>query len=227
MVFPHEHLLIRFLGHFGGATPPGLDTWSVGLRMGFGNIAPLYDEAKLQTLVNACQDAGQNFHTATNVGTGTSCYFDQVTGAQVGVTGKYVPATQLTVMSPVEPTAGVGGGTMPWTAALVISLRTEAPRGYASNGRMYWPAPGMACDPATGRISNGNVTSRVNAAKAFINALNTAADAYSMGMRVVVGSAVGGGALRHVTAVRSDGRVDGIERRENNQVSSWVTATIP
>lgn len=227
MVFPHEHILLRFHGHFGGATAPGLDEWSVGIRLGLTTSAPAFDAGKLQTLCNAAQTAGNNFHTGTGVMTGTSCWLDYVAGAQIGVLGRYSPTTQQTILSPSTPTAGVGSGTLPWSSALVMSLRTAAPRGYASNGRVYWPSPGAAVDPGTGRVSTGNVNARLTAFKAFINALNTAANVYSPGMAVVVASAVGGGAIRPVTAIRSDGRVDGIERRENAQASNYQTQTIP
>jgi hypothetical protein len=150
-----------------------------------------------------------------------------VTGAQIGVLGKYSPATQVTVLSPVTATAGVGVPTQPWNAALVMSLRTAAPRGLASNGRVYWPATAAAIDTATGRVSASTITARINAFRTFINALNTAGNVYSAGMAVVVASAVGGGAIRPVTAVRMDARMDSIERRENGQPSNYSSVAIP
>lgn len=227
MVFPHEHVLLRFLGHFGVITPPGLDTWSCGIRLGLQGSAPAYDAAKLQTLVNSAQTAAQAFHATVSAAVGTSTYFDQVSGAQIGVLGKYTPSTQLTVLSPVAATPGSGAPTQPWNAALVMSLRTAAPRGLASNGRVYWPATSAAVDTATGRINSTQVTARLNGFRTFINALNVAANTYSAGCAVVVASAVGGGAIRPVTAVRMDARVDSIERRENNQPSSYSAVAIP
>jgi hypothetical protein len=195
--------------------------------MGLPTSAPAYDAAKLQTLVNAAQTAANTFHATAGVGTGTNTYLDQVTGAQIGVLGKYSPSTQVTVISPVTSTVGVSAPTQPWNSALVFSLRTAAPRGLASNGRVYWPAPAVIITAGTGRVASADVTARLNAFRTFINALNTAGSAYSPGMAVVVASAVGGGAIRTVTAIRSDARMDSIERRENNQVSTYSTVAIP
>jgi len=227
MVYPQEHVLLRFQGIFGVSTPPGIDQWSVGIRMGLTSSAPAYDAAKLQTLVNAAQTAANTFHATTGVATGTTCWLTNVTGAQIGVLGKYTPTTQQTVISPTMVTAGVGAATQPWNSALVLSLRTAAPRGLASNGRVYWPALAALIDTGTGRVQASTVSTRVTAFKTFINALNTAGNSYSAGMSVVVASAVGGGVIRPVTGIRSDARMDSIERRENAQVATYTTATIP
>lgn len=227
MVFPHEHVLLRFSGHFGGGTPPGLDQWSVGIRMGLTTSAPAYDAAKLQTLVNSAQTAANTFHQTTTVGTGITTYLNQVSGAQIGVLGRYSPTTQQTILSAVTTTPGVGAVVQPWTSALVFSLRTAAPRGYASNGRVYWPATAAPIDGNTGRVTSACILARCNAFKTFVNALNTAGNIYSPGMAVVVASAVGGGAIRPVTKVRSDYRMDSIERRENGQPAAWLEVPIP
>lgn len=226
MVFPHEHILLRFHGHFGGSASSIVDRWSCGIRMGFSNIAPVYDTAKLQTLVNSAQTAANTFHSSTGTAAGTTAYLDYVSGAQIGVSGRYTPSAQLTVLSPSTPTAGLGTPVLPWNSASVISLRTAIPRGRASNGRVYWPALALALAITTGRATSATMTTRVNLAKTFIEALNAAGNTYSTGMRVVVASAVGGGAIAPVTAIRSDDRMDSIERRENDQASIYQTATI-
>ena len=226
MVFPHEHILLRFNGHFGGSSSSLLDRWSCGVRMGFPNIAPVYDAGKLQTLVNAAQTAATTFHSTSSIYAGTTAYLDYVSGAQIGVSGRYTPSSQLTVLSPNTPTAGLGSPVLPWNSASVISLRTAIPRGRGSNGRIYWPALALPLTATTGRATSVAMGTRVNAAKTFIEALNSAANAYSTGMRVVVASAVGGGLITAVTAIRADDRVDSIERRENDQLSAWTTATI-
>jgi hypothetical protein len=227
VVYPQEHILIRFNGWFGGGTYPGSDTWSAGLRMGLVSQAPAYDAAKLQTLVNACHTAAKALHSASGMGTGINCYLNQTTGAQIGVNGKYLPSTQQTIFSPIDPIAGVGTGALPWSTAMVYSLRTANPRGRASNGRVYWPAPSATIDITTGRITAAQVTSRLNAFKTFLNACNTAANTYWTNMKVVVASNVGGGEIQPVTSVRVDQRLDSIERRENNQPAVWQSVTIP
>jgi hypothetical protein len=195
--------------------------------MGLQNSAPAYDAAKLQTLVNSAQTAAIALHTTASTGTGTTAFLDQVSGAQIGVLGKYSPTTQQTVLSPVTVTAGVTSAIQSWNTSLVYSLRTAAPRGLASNGRVYWPCISATVDPATGRVTSSMVNARTAAFRTFINALNTAGSIYSAGMVVVVASAVGGGVIRPVTAIRSDARLDSIERRENGQVSTYTTVPIP
>jgi hypothetical protein len=223
MVYPHEHVLLRFNGHFGTGTSTIVDRWSAGIRIGHPTQSPAYDVAKLQTLVNAAQTAANTFHASAGAAVGTNCWLDYVSGAQIGVSGKYTPSTQLTVVSPTTPTAGSGTPALPWNTANVISLRTNQPRGRASNGRVYWPCLALPVVPTTGRVASA---ARVTAAKTFMDALNAAANVYSAGERIVVASNVGGGLIATVTAIRSDDRLDSVERRENDQPSTWQTATL-
>lgn len=226
MVYPLEHILIRFNGHFGASATTFSDRWSSGMRFGFTNIAPVYDSAKLQTFVNACQTAANTFMGATNTNAGTNTFMDYVSGAQIGVLGRYTPSTQLTVLSPTTSTPGLGSPINPWNAAHVISLRTSRPRGPGSNGRVYWPCQSLGVAAGTGRLTPTQVQNRLNNAKVFIDACNAAANSYSTGMRLLVASAVGGGAHVPVTSIRADDRLDSIERRENDQPSAWSTAVL-
>lgn len=226
MVFPHEHVLIRFNGHFGTSSSV-VDRWSSGIRFGLPGSAPAFDPAKLQTFVNACQTAANTFHSGTQSWTGTNAFLDYVSGAQIGVLGKYSPATQLTVVSPVNTTAGNGSPVLPWNSAMVISLRTAIPRGRGSNGRVYWPAIAAAVSATTGRLGSAPTQARLNLFKAFLDSCNDAANTYSAGMKAIVASNVGGGLYATVTSVRSDDRIDSIERRENDQPATYVTAAIP
>lgn len=226
MVYPHEHILLRFNGHFGSSGTAIADRWSCNVRMGLPASAPVYDAAKLQTLVNAAQTAGQTFHSGTNSATGTSTFFDQVAGAQIGVSGRYTPTGQLTVLSPLTPQAGIGTPIHPWNVASVFSLRTAIPRGRGSNGRVYWPAISLPVTATTGRVATGVQGLRVTAFKAFLDALNVAGNSYSAGMKVIVASNVGGGLIAYATSVRSDDRIDSIERRENDQPAVWSAAAL-
>lgn len=226
MVFPLEHLLIRFQGHFGASGTTVVDRWSCGLRFGFTNLAPVYDSGKLQTFVNACQTAGNTLMGAVNTNAGTNTWLDQVTGAQIGVLGRYQPTTQLTIISPSSPTAGIGSPINPWNTAHVISLRTSRPRGPGSNGRVYWPCQALGVAAGTGRLTPTQVTNRLTNFKTFLDACNVAANSYSTGMRLLVASAVGGGAHVPVTSIRADDRLDSIERRENDQASVYQTTTL-
>lgn len=226
MAYAFPHVLLRFNGHFGASGVSVVDRWSTGIRLGLPNAGPEYDPAKLQTLVNAAQTAANTFHTAAQVTTGTNCYLDQVSGAQIGQSGLYSPAGQLTVLSPSTPTAGVGTPVMPWNAASVMSLRTSIPRGRGSNGRVYWPAIAAPIDAVTGRISSTPQQARTTAFATFLNALNTAAGTYFPGTKVIVASNIGLGVSATVTSVRMDNRLDSIERRENDLTAQWTTAPV-
>lgn len=227
MVFPHEHILLRFNGHFGASASGVVERWSAGIRFGLPGSAPAYDAAKLQTFVNAAATAAATFHGSVSTFAGTGAYFDQVSGAQIGVLGKYSPPGQLTVLSPNSPVNGTGaGGPHPWNTALVISLRTAIPRGRGSNGRVYWPACAATVDASTGRLSSAAVSSRLAQAKTFFDALNVAANTYSAGMKIIVASSVGGGLIATCTSIRSDQRLDSIERRENEPGPTWSVATL-
>lgn len=225
MTYPFAHLLARFNGAFGTST--GAEKWSCGIRLGIVGADTPYLSAALQALAEALHAAAITFHSTTNVGTGTTCYFTGVSLARVGNDGKYNPVDQTTVFSTGAAQAGVGNGTHPWNTAAVFSLRTSNPRGLASNGRVYWPALSLAIDPTTGRITSGPLTSRLTAFKTFVNAINTAADTYQVNTGVVVASNVGSGDMKRVNGVRVDQRLDSIERRENSAPAVWQTTTIP
>lgn len=225
MVYQHEHILLRFNGHF-GTNVSAVDKWSCGLRFGFAIKGTDYDAGKLQTFVNTAKVAAGVMHATNAMTIGASCFLDTVTGAQIGVLGKYEPAAQMTVISPSTPVGGVGQDTHPWNTALVISLRTQFPRGTSSNGRVYWPATGAAVQAQTGRLSAGAVATRLAAVKTFLDALNTAAGTYDPGMKLIVASNVGGGNTGVVSVIRSDTRLDSIERRENDQLPEWSTASL-
>jgi hypothetical protein len=225
MVYPQEHILLRFNGHF-GAVSSFLDRWSCGLRFGLATAAPVYDAAKLQTFVNSAQTAANTLMTATNVNAGTATFHDYVSGAQIGVLGNYSPTTQVTVISPTTQTAGIGAPINPWNTAHVISLRTNFPRGRGSNGRVYWPCQSLGVAAGTGRLTPTQVNNRLIAFKAFLDALNVAANTYSAGCRLIVASKVGGGVHATVVSIRADDRLDSIERRENDQPSAWSTQAL-
>lgn len=75
-------------------------------------------------------------------------------------------------------------------------------------------------------MTTAAVQSRLNLFKTFADALNTAANTYSAGTRLLVASAVGGGLHVPVTSVRSDERMDSIERRENDQPSIYSSVNL-
>jgi hypothetical protein len=65
----------------------------------------------------------------------------------------------------------------------------------------------------------------MDAAKVMIDEINDAAQVYATNMRVVVASKTGG-IQAVVTSIRSDERIDSIERRENAAPAVWMTRDI-
>lgn len=212
-VYATRHLLVRAFGSFGSAN--GQEKWSAGFRFGQLILDTSWDEAKAETFADACAAAMSNFHATAGVMTGDTTYFNGCTVAPIGTDGKYFPSTANTVFSDPYSTAGNGSLLQEWTACLTISLRTTRPRGYASNGRVYWPATAATIDPTTGKVALGALNTRMSAAKTMCNALNTAAATYQTGMYLIVASPVAPGLNAQVTEIRTDNRVDNQERREN------------
>ena len=225
MGYQFEHLYLRFNGSMG--TVGGAEKWSVGMRFGVLGADVTYDTTKLQAFVSAAKTAADTFHAASGVNTGLNVYHDYVTGARIGKDGKYSPTGAQTIFSANSPAGGVGSAIMPWNTCQVFSLRTGVPRGRGSNGRVYWPAVAQTVSNTDGRVLTASTTTRVNAFKTFVNALNTAATNYQAGLALIVASNLGGGLNERVIAIRSDNRLDSIERRENKAVPVWTQVTIP
>lgn len=226
MAFTHKHLYIRINGSFGAAVSNPLDKWSAGLRIATPGADTDLATPQLQTLVNAIHAAAITLHAKPFVAAGSNCFFTHVTGARVGTDGKYDPLGQLTVVSTGNPQAGSGVPVLPWNSSLSLGLRTAAPRGYASNGRFYYPMLGATVQAATGRLASTAVANRLAEFKTFLNAVNTAANTYQAGAVVVVMSKVGSGTTQRVLSIRSDERLDSIERRENDQAVVYSTLAL-
>lgn len=222
--YVYSHLLLRYNGHFGTSSSI-VDKWSTGLRIGFAGKDIAYNSGGLVTFLTAAADAGKSFNQNPGTWAGTNCFLTEATVARVGHDGHYDPVTQETVHSPITLGDGAGSPVHSWNTASVISLRTARPRGYASNGRCYWPALALAVTPATGRVATVSIAARVSLFAAMITAINNAANTYDAGARVIVASSRGQ-INAPVTAVRSDERLDSIERRENALAAKWSQTSI-
>lgn len=225
MAYRNVHLVLRAGGHF-GTSSVFADNWSIGLRFGFAATDVALDPVALSAFNESAWGLFASLHPKTTVGAGTACYLDWVTSARVGTDGKYNPAQVPTTRHDGAPIAGGSSSTQPWNTALVVSLRTIAARGYASNGRMYYPCTAFTAVATTGRVADSNVLSRLNEFKTLIDGLNSAANVYQTGMRLCVMSAVGSGLTYPVTSLRGDGRFDSQERRENKTPSTWSSVTL-
>lgn len=227
MPYSREHVLVRINGIFGSTTNVR-DRWSIGLRM--ASLSAVAPETDFTAFLTAFHSDVAAFHAHADVGAGSTCYYTFLTAAKIGVDGKYSPKTQLTSRYDA-PSAIAGSGTCdsPFSQAQVCSLRTALPRGYASNGRLYYPMTHIngLIDPATGRIAPGVVAPLLARWKILIEAANTKFNAVlGVPLKVSVMSQVGSGTTAVVNSLRMDGRLDAQERRENDQPAVWSTTTI-
>ena len=226
MPFTNAHLLVRLNGGFGASSLAPLDKWSAGFRVGIPTQDIRYDAGDLQTFANSVHAAANTLHTSSAVLAGANCFFTHVTVARVGENGLYDPPGQLTTVSTGAASAGSGTGLHAWTSAASVGLRTNNPRGYASNGRFYYPAVAFPITANTGRMSASTVLNRLNAMKTFFNAVNTAALVYEAASGVQVMSSVGFGTTARVIALRGDDRMDNVERRENDAPPVYQLVTL-
>jgi len=226
MPYTGAHFYLRANGWFGSSSA-GVDQWSTGWRIAQedGSVATPTDSSKTAFLA-AVAPAISTFHGLADTRAGANCYLVFLTFARIGADGKYEPSVQDTwTYNYPAPVAGVSTTQQPWTTALVYSLRTARPRGYASNGRNYWPATGHFINGLTGRVSS-SLDSSVTAYRTMIRAINTAAGVMDPDAKVSVMSTVGAGLTAHATSIRVDDRLDSQERRENSITPNYVTAVI-
>lgn len=225
MAYPNAHLLVRFNGSFGPSATTNAEKWSSSLRLGVIGADVTYNAANLLTMANSIHAATITFHNSSAAKLGSNCWFHNVAVARIGTDGKYSPAQQETVYSTGSPQSGTGIADQPWSTASVISLRTGNFRGYASNGRFYYPQLVGNIETGTGRVQAAAVTARVAAVKVWFDAINNAATTYALNMRISVQSATGATAAL-VTSIRSDERLDAVERRENAGPTVWRAANL-
>lgn len=225
MAHPNAHLYVKIHGSFGGNYASNAEKWSAGLRIGVIGADINYSVAGLQTLANSIHTAVYAYHSVAASLAGTGNWFERVSVARVGTDGHYDPKAQQTTWSTGSPVVGTGQANQPWNTAGNISLRTDNPRGYASNGRFYYPQLVGGLDVNSGRIVTSLQATRIAAIKTLFDAINTAAGVYAVAAKVMVSSATGGVSAL-VRQVRIDDRLDSIERRENSQPSVWHAATL-
>jgi len=228
VTYDRTSIKLRMIGHF-GASGTASDYWSTGLRLavvGGANVST----SDLTPFLETISGPISTFHsTATNY-VGSACFLDELTAAHIGTNGKYVSSSEMTTRRVyTTPVTGGGSATHPWNTAMVTSLRTLQARGLASNGRMYWPALGMAVANTTGRVVQPTMDTYTANVKTMLDAINTAAQAYQSGLRIhVLGYSpkTGNSWSAMVTSIRCDQRLDSIERRENQQPPIWTVKNL-
>jgi len=226
VAYDREAILLRIIGHFGSSATNFADYWSTGLRLAVvGGTSP--STGGLVTFLETISGPVQTFHQLAGAYVGNNCYIDELTAAHIGLDGKYASDFTETVRRPyTTPPPGGGTPTQPWNTAQVTGLRTLKKRGGASNGRMSYPALAATVTSTTGRVSQSTVQTRLTAMKTMYDAINAAAQTASSGLRIHVMSKVNNGWSAMVTDIRADGRLDSIERRENDQPVTYATAIL-
>jgi hypothetical protein len=221
VVYPTTHVLLRAYGFFGTSTTTALEKWTIGWRI--GGTPDLISEATKQAFADAVRPLYKTYHQTGGVNTGTNCYFQGITCAQIGVDGKYTGAgAQLTTYSvEATPAAGLSTPSQAYSAAWVVTMRGARKRGYASYGRYYMPGVGLLV-ASDGMLSASNQSSAIAAAKTFLDGVNAqAASKFVAGSRVAIFSKVGAGAWQAVTEIGMDRRLDAQERREKSLTPSY------
>lgn len=205
MVYPRAHGYLTILGDGWG----GQEIWQTGFRL--DSPTPMIPAEF------AAVDSGvMTFLGNPALKFPAGCRYIGLKWSPVGVDGKYGADGESVEWLKASPSNGGSGNAYP-QIALVTSNRTARARGYASNGRNYWPS---ACPPlaSDGLISVADAESVRANAVFLIDAINDA----DVG-RVVVGSVAGAGRLEPVTAVRV-GRVMDTQRRRRNNLAELYTS---
>lgn len=220
MVYAEPYVYLRALGTFGSTSTAKLERWGVGLKFRNPGTAP--SPAQLTAFAETAKAAFSTFHANTGVAAGTSCWLEEITAAYIGTDGKYVGGSgQQTTRSPLgTPISGTGSVGVPYTQALVYSLRTTITRGPGSNGRMYYPALGHSVVATTGLLASGPQGNAATAAGALFSNLNAGTGGLS------VMSAVGTGIAAPVTSVRVGNKIDHQESRERSLVEAYTSAQV-
>lgn len=202
---PHGYLTIL------GDAYSGTEEWQVGLRLD-GTTPPT--TAQLESIDSAVTAFLQTGNLSFPLGR----RYIGLKWAPQDVNGRYPDGEDAVEWFRPTPLSGGASGGYP-QIALVLSLRTARARGYASNGRMYFPS---AATPTAGdgRITLANAEAVAAAGATLIASIALV----GLGEPVVM-STVGAGRTEPITGVRV-GRVMDTQRRRRNQIPEEYTATV-
>lgn len=199
------------------------EIWSFGIAIGFPGAGPdaLPGDLDLTTL-GAVGAFFNSVFTQTELPTGSNHFYTSYKVAQIAPDGSYgAPAQEVVLGTPVQ---GSGTGTMPLQIASVVSLRgpNALPR---IQGRFYLPASSsIVIVSSTGKIGGDGPADMALLVSGAIDTLNTALEAFSTGLRVVVASTKGSNA--EVVAVRVGDVLDTQRRRRNALVETYTEVPV-
>lgn len=226
MPYTSHHVLLRAVGHFGGSNTQ-TEQWAVGMKIPVPLPGP--SAANLSAFLVDVSPYFTTFHTSTALKAGTVCFLRGLTAAYLDTDGRYVGggAQTTTDYTYATPGQGNGSGLMPWSTAVVLSLRTAKGRGLASNGRLYWPTLGLPIDTSEGMFAPTTTLAVANAAKTLLDQINSHTEPhFGAARRVAVMSQVGAGATETVTGIRVGGKPDRQERRERSLAEAYSSVTL-
>lgn len=132
------------------------------------------DEAKKLAFLQTIASPIDTFHTSNASGAGTQHWLQELQAAYIGTDGKYVGggSQDTTTLKYATPHASFLTNKVTWDLARTFTLRTAVPRGRGHVGRFYYPCAAVVDDD--GRWSVSTVTQTANAAKAMLDAVNSA-----------------------------------------------------
>lgn len=224
MVYSSRFLQVRAIGTLGNNTT-GVEQWQVGFKIPLG---PSPSEASILAFLQTIAPAVSTFHADSGNGFGSTAFLKELTGAFIDVDGKYVGGGAQSTVHHVytTPVAGSGTGVLPFSTAIVLSLRTINSRGPASNGRMYWPKLAVAVSPTLGTWSIGEGAAMATKAATMLDNVNAAADTILGTENVVSVMSQVGPTYAPVTSVRVGHKPDRQERREKSISESYGAADL-
>lgn len=210
MTYPIVHKLLTI----GGTSYAGTEEWQFGMRI----IPETVGVGPSQAQIDALATPIQTFWNTAGIFMPQTHSLTFCKLAPIGLNGKY-PDGEIAYEHVY--TADPGPGTTPLypaAVALVVSLRTAAPRGRGHAGRFYLPGPASAMT-SDGRHSSGIPTAVNSAVRTLVLAINSATDVGT----VAVITSLGSGTSRAVTAIRTGQRPDIQRRRASNQAEDYQT----
>lgn len=210
MTYPIVHKLLTI----GGTSYAGTEEWQFGMRI----IPETVGVGPSQAQIDALATPIQTFWNTAGIFMPQTHSLTFCKLAPIGLNGKY-PDGEIAYEHVY--TADPGPGTTPLypaAVALVVSLRTAAPRGRGHAGRFYLPGPASAMT-SDGRHSSGIPTAVNSAVRTLVLAINGATEVGT----VAVITSLGSGTSRAVTAIRTGQRPDIQRRRASNQAEDYQT----
>lgn len=215
MAYPENHFLLAFGGRLRTS-----ETWTQTLR--FRKPFNLSGQAEVQAVCDEMADRLSDWWSTGISGSGA--VLELVKFNEIGTNGRYVsPFTCLTELVP--GVANSGESLFPNQVSVVVTTLTDASRGLAARGRMFFPIPTVSVQ-ADGMINSTAVGNIGTAAKTLLDSLNGA----EAGVVASVFSAVGAGAVRPITAVGVGRVLDTIRTRRQaltEERSTVALAAVP